>query len=231
MKHRDEHEEKHLSPEGFSMPGNYFGTSATVLQNRLLWLEEHRLYPELSRLRNGKGFTVPEGYFHKAPEVFIERPPEERSENGGDEQELPDQLVALKKQQPFRVPDQYFSESALRIHQRTVKTRRGIYSLFQIPLSHAMAAMLMIVVGLWIYSLSLAPPPEEDCGTIACLDRSDLVKTGQLEGLEDDQLYELVDPAALERKLSMGLSVTAWPPEEDTLPADELQEDDILEDI
>jgi len=64
--------------------------------------------------------------------------------------------------------------------------------------------MLLVVISVWIYNYYFKPVEVNDCGTIACVDRMDLVKTKNLEALDNEELYELVNPAELEKNLNSG---------------------------
>ncbi|MCC6371217.1 MAG: hypothetical protein IT236_09455, partial [Bacteroidia bacterium] len=65
------------------------------------------------------------------------------------------------------------------------------------------AALVMVATGLWIYSVYMKPVQNTlDCGTIACVDKIDLIQSKSMDNMDDDDLYELVNPADLEKKLN-----------------------------
>jgi hypothetical protein len=58
-----------------------------------------------------------------------------------------------------------------------------------------------VVLGIWLYNFYFTPVAVKDCGTMACVDKIDLLKVKHLEGLDNDELYELVNSKKLEQKL------------------------------
>lgn len=180
---------------GFLVPEDYFSQKEQEL--------ELIDYPGLSKLKNTNAFSVPANYF-------------EELEGGnlasvlGDSEDFFTKLNALEKQNSFHVPENYFEKSEMEIFEKVstnekVNTNKEtkVISLFAKRARFAAAASFIVVMGAWLYNFYLVPVPPVDCGTIACLDKQDLVKSKSIESMEDDQLYDLVDPSTLEEKLDV----------------------------
>lgn len=200
----------------FGMPGSYFDRSAEQLKNRMLWLEEHREFPALKMAWREQVFEVPENYFEKSA-AGIELLPyphlmRRGAENGWsipenyfeefsffDESEV---LRGVPKQLHFGVPPGYFEGSAKKLAGAEPPVSRVI-PLFRRSLQFAAAAALLVVLGFWLYNhYFVAETAALDCGGIACVDKHELLQGKNLESLDDDQLYELVNSKELEKKLN-----------------------------
>jgi hypothetical protein len=214
-------------PNEFGLPGNYFERSAGSIINKIEWLDEHKEFPRLAELKNKQGFIVPANYFetcenklelinyptllkqHKQTgfevpaNYFEEAETLELSKVFDDTQELSGfkVLSSLKKENPFTIKENYFDQSQKQILEANTKTARVIGLFSARTLYSAAAAVAAIVIGIWIYSYYFAPVVTGDCGTLACVDKNDIVKSKSLENLDDDQLYEIVDTKKLEEKL------------------------------
>ncbi len=212
----------------FGLPEGYFQKSASSIMNKIEWEEEHKEFPKLSALKDITGFSVPENYFSKKEQrlelgeypillsqqsknpltvpvnYFEESKALELSKVlDANENELENfcSLNSLKKQNSFSVPENYFPGNESRLATEVKSKETKVISLFARRIGYAAAAMVLVVMGVWIYNFYFATVQVEDCGTIACVDKQDLVKTKNLERLDDEELYELVDPAALKKKL------------------------------
>lgn len=219
MKEENENNQTGKDQGNFGLPEGYFNASAQSIFDKIAWEEEQRGFPALRALERTSGFDVPEHYFEKTEQKIellsypalaasqkihpFEVPTNYFEDNGllvtlTESQELT-VLDSFGKDNVFAVPENYFQESGARLHKKLNSAK--IIPLFSWRLGMAAAALVVLVLGLWLYNLSLAPVAPEDCGTIACLEKQDLVKGTSLERMEDDELYELVDPSKLEQKL------------------------------
>lgn len=229
MKDENENNQTNKESGNFGLPEGYFEKSANSIFNKIEWRDEHKEFPKLLEVKNTNGFIVPENYFSKneqrleliqypilnsiqnksafvVPENYFEEAEtcelaivlkEEEDELTGFEK-----LRSLKKQNSFSISENYFSEQENRLLQILQKPEQvKVISLFSKRIAYAVAALFVVVMGVWIYNFYFTPIQVQDCGTIACVDKQDLVKTKNLERLDDDQLYELVDPSVLEKKL------------------------------
>ncbi|WP_317898546.1 hypothetical protein [Aurantibacillus circumpalustris] len=212
----------------FGLPEGYFQKSAGSIFNKIEWQDEHKEFPQLLKFKQADNFKVPESYFvRKESELELiyfpilvglrnkgvfEVPQHYFEEKGIDELttlvandintlETFATLDSLEKTNSFRIPENYFEEKSKAIAQKLQPQSGKIVNLFSRRLGYAVAAILVVVLGLWIYNIYFTGLQAEDCGTIACLDKKDLVKTKTLERLDDDELYDLVDPSLLEEKI------------------------------
>lgn len=214
-------------PDNFGLPGDYFQRSAASIMNKIEWLEEHKQFPRLEQLKNKPGFIVPENYFERLESKLelLDYPqlvklgnnggyivPANYFENaevrelskvlkGEDDLSAFSNLNSIKKENPFTVSENYFEASSQKIHASVQKPAKVISLFSGRVLYSAAAAIAAIILGVWIYNYYFKPVVSGDCGTIACVDKKDILKSKSLETLDDDQLYEIVDTKKLEEKL------------------------------
>lgn len=212
----------------FGLPEGYFQKSARSVLNKIEWQNEHKDFLRLPELKGRAGFEIPENYFRKngyklemscypalkdvkVKDVFVV------PENYFDENkrlvlqaslrsadEPADDLKTkplIVKTNPFTTPGNYFETKADSLTKALLPASGRVINLFSKRLGFSVAAMLMLAMGVWMYVVYFNRPAEEDCGTIACLDKKDLMKTKTLERMDDDELYELVDPTVLEKRI------------------------------
>ncbi len=231
MFENNENNELSREPGKFGMPEGYFQKSANSIVQKIEWLEEHKAYPNLSALKKQSGFVIPNNYFNeketqlelidfptlfsidktnafKTPVNYFEELKTvhqfnlRNDANVGSELQSFKKLSAISKQNNFKVNQNYFNafEEKLTGKLQTEKEARVI-RLFSAKTWYAAAAILTITLGLWFYNQYFKVAEVKDCGTLACVDKTDLVKAKNLENLDNDQLYELVDTKKLEEKL------------------------------
>lgn len=209
-------------PKQFGLPQGYFEQSARLVLNRVEWLEEQQAFPGLVPLQKDKAFAVPFGYFERNRELLpypallalkkqqpFALPPGyfEAAEISALAKALKDEapvLAFIPKQQPFKVEDAYFAGKAAQLqHMLSAPAAPArILPLFsQKTWRLAAAAMLVAALGFWIYQANRPVEELKDCGTIACIDRLELLKSRSIESLDADDLYDLVNSNALEKKL------------------------------
>jgi hypothetical protein len=209
--------------------------------HRIQWLEEHKEFPRLIESRNTSIFSVPADFFAKSevrleltayPELKkIERLqpfilPAGYFDNAG--VETASTLNAVTNKIPadkiFTIPDDYFALSAAKIKRKLSEKASGgkIISLRR-RIQYSMAASLLVAFSVWIYSSYFKESLKEDCGTMACVDRSDVLKSKNIENLETEELYELVNTTKLEQELDDRLDNTL-PKRGDSTQDEELDE-------
>jgi len=246
-------------PNNFGLPDGYFKKSADSIFNKIEWIEEHKPYKRLTELKekNNSGFIVPENYFDNlerkleliaypklstvkkqsgfiVPDNYFED--QEINElaktlKDGNERASFKNLAAIKKENPFAVEDNYFTESAERITSALTTKPVKVIKLFGAKTWYsAAAAIVAVTIGIWIYNQYFKVSNTEDCGTLACVDKVDLVKTKNLENLESDELYELVDTKKLEEKLEVKSNRGAEKKEADT-SLKNVDTEDLLDEI
>jgi hypothetical protein len=195
--------------DGFSMPENYFSLSAQHLLAKIAWLEEHKDFPILSSINKNHGFSAPPLYFEQSGNRFELLPYKLLSNkelkkmplsipDAYFEKELLDTptLSAIEKQQAFTVPETYFENNASRLYPKT-----KIISLFSKQVMYSIAALLVVCLGIWLIQAYSSTEIKGDCGTLACIDKTDLLKSNTMQSLDDDHLYDVVNAKALEEKL------------------------------
>ena len=179
----------------FSVPENYFETGAKKMLARLEWMEEHREFEQLLKHRNTEIFETPAAYFEKNAWKL------ELSEF--------ETLRGVPKKNMFVLNEGYFERAEHNINKLVLKStvsgsspKRKILPLFSPRGFYAAAALLIIVIGLWLYNYYFVAVSTDSCTTLACIERSDLIKSKNLEALDADQLFEIVNTRELEEKLN-----------------------------
>lgn len=217
-------------PINFGLPDGYFGSSAKTIFNKIEWLEEHKAFPKLGQLKHSKIFAVPESYFNqteiklellncpklgsiektnvfKAPTNYFKDIEIIQFYNlaNYDENELNQHktLKSISKQNNFKVDENYFDDFQKKINHKllnnTITTK--VIKLVSPKIYYAVAALLVITLGLWLYGQYFSKIESKDCGTLACVDKVDLIKLKNLESLDNEELYDLVDTKKLKEKL------------------------------
>lgn len=236
MKHHENNQNEEQT--GFGLPGDYFSAGTTALQNRMLWLEEHREFPALRMAWRKEGFDTPADYFSKqelqleliayptlqnaekknafsAPDAYLEKQLETSAIRIAG-------LVPVKES--FSVPPEYFAKSAGGLAAlKEKKEDAKILSLSARVLRFAAAAMLLLSASWWFYTKSDTVLPAQDCGGLACIDRKEIIKDKSIELLDEEDLNSLVNPNKLENALQNKLAPR---------PYDSLnQEEDFLDNL
>jgi len=210
----------------FNTPEGYFNRSKASILNKAEWLSEHEGYPTLLALKGRHGFVVPEQYFDMntvklelldlpnlsaitkqthftVPDTYFEKGKSELANTLELQDELSEfkTLNALPKTIPFEVSATYFEESKVRLKQANTSAR--IISIKHKPVWLAAAAVLTIVLSVWVYNAFFNVPVviDEDCHTLACIEKRDLLKY-KLDNLDNEDLYDLVNTEKLEKKLN-----------------------------
>ncbi len=226
MFENNENNELNKEPNKFGTPKGYFKKSANSIMQKIEWIEEHKAYPNLSTLKKESGFVVPANYFNetenkleliefptlisidktntfKTPAHYFEKSDFSYLLNEENELGSFEKLRSLEKKNNFKVEENYFANTEEKITAALLNEKKEVkvIKLFSSKIWYAAAAVLTITLGLWIYNQYYKVEQLQDCGTLACVDKFDLVKTKNLEALDNDELYELVDTKKLEEKL------------------------------
>jgi hypothetical protein len=253
-------ENNHLNsePDNFGLPQGYFQNSANSIVNKIEWVEEHKNFPALEKLKKQSSFIVPNDYFvnnenkleliefpklsalnkinaFKTPANYFNELEEKQFVhffNENDLEILGEKLSTIPKQANFKVKKNYFDSSAEKISNSLLNQKKGgkLIKLFSPKIYYAAAAILTITLGLWFYNHYFLVAETKDCGTLACVDKADLLKTKNLENLDNDQLYELVDTKKLEEKLENKTNNTTKNEDIDT-SLNNVSVDDLLDEI
>ena len=212
----------------FGLPQDYFKKSATSIFNKIEWEEEHKNYAQLLKFKNKSGFSVPQNYFidkevrleliafeklasfnktnpFKVPQNYFETDGlQSITVSGFDlESELNNYktLALLKKQNNFLVNENYFADNEVKLKAQLITNPTKVIRLFSQRAWYSVAALLVIALGFWAYNNYFKIAEVKDCGTLACVDKIDLVNTKHLENIEAEDLYKIVNTKKLEQNL------------------------------
>src|SRR5687768_8682161 len=122
--------------EGFGLPGGFFERNAEKLRQRIACMEELDGLTRLQALKEKNSFGVPAGYFENSAEELrtVIGLIEHHAGSGG-----------------FEVPVDYFRTSAGKLSD-TARGKSGrVFELFPPAMRLAVAALLILALGLWIY--------------------------------------------------------------------------------
>lgn len=194
---------KHKNKSGFVIPDNYF----TSVELKLELFPFEKL---VSRKKNNP-FLVPQNYFEEA-EVMVNRNmnPEfvEGSIITNDELSEFSKLNSLIKKNSFAVSQNYFIETEEKLKQQLTSKPIKVINLFSQKAWYSVAALLVIALGFWAYNNYFKIAEVKDCGTLACVDKVDLVKAKHLENIEAEDLYKIVNTKKLEENLEKKVALT-----------------------
>lgn len=200
---------------GFSLPPGYDDSLARRLANRMACMEEVREYRILYEKKGAQPFVVPENYFNATLEV-----------------QALHVVVSMDTGNASIVPPGYFDENTDLLHGLAViASKEGKESGFIRPEGYdeaaakstvlllnekkakvvhlgrlkrwAVAALLTLVIGAWLFRV-YKTPSGQDCGTLACLEKRDVLKSGEVDVLNEEELLQLVDDEELENSLMEG---------------------------
>lgn len=170
---------------GFGLPENYFEKSTQSIQTKIELLEEKAKYPFLFSLRKHNVFGVPQNFFLQS-EFLIEK-------------RVTTKLPYKSQTDVFQVPKNYFESSRRNLQTALSKkySHAKVISMFR-PISvWAVAAVFIILLGTWFF-VDTSVPVSEDCTTLACLDKSELLQARDLEEFDTDELYGSVNTERLQ---------------------------------
>ena len=63
MDKNNENNSFNSEPNNFGLPQGYFQNSANSIINKIEWVDEHKEFPFLAKLKKESGFVVPQKYF------------------------------------------------------------------------------------------------------------------------------------------------------------------------
>lgn len=200
----------------FTTPDNYFA--------KLEVKSELSAYPKLSGIKKKNAFVTPELYFETSAEAI-----KSKIEIAEELKSYPT-LYSITKENAFVAPQNYFEGVSHKVREEifATKEKSGFGKVLQLVFSkqtaYAIAATLVISFGLYFYD-SGEETVTSNCGTLACLDKSEIFKGNQLLNLDEDALMEMVNTEKLSKNLKENLKKTA------TESNSQNQEDYALENI
>ncbi len=205
--------------DNFSLPENYFDSFSSRLFKKLEEDEELKDYPLLVSAKRKNPFGVPSDYFdlkedslayplllaHKAssfnvPDLFFESLIEKISDRISieEEKEIYSTLHSYKNEDIFKIPSNYFETFIV----STEKTK--VIPLYKrIKLSYKIAAAITFLISLSIlfYTQENNHPLSNDCHTFACLDKKEILNSGYLLRVSDENIIDLIDDKSLNDSL------------------------------
>lgn len=174
----------------FAVPSNYFENKTELAE-----------YPHLSSLKRKDVFDVPVNYFENSARRINNKLEaiEELSNYAS--------LASIAKLNLFTTPAEYFDKSLVQLRSDlTTETKvnnsgKVIQFIFNKRTAYAMAAMLVMSLGLYFYNSKTEAASSADCNTLACLNKQEIVKDNQLNNLDDEALIEIVNTEQLSKNL------------------------------
>lgn len=200
----------------FVTPENYFASSEART--------ELSVYPKLAAVKKQNAFSTPELYFENSAEAI------KAKIEVAEELKTYPTLYSIEKENAFVVPQNYFEglSHKLREEMFTAEEETGavkiLHLIFNKKTAYALAAMLVISLGIYFYD-SGEESVETNCGTLACLDKSEIFKGNQLLNLDEDALMEMVNTETLSKNLKENLKGSAKETDKQT------EEDYVMENV
>lgn len=180
--------------QSFTIPENYFENS----KNKIEYKYEISNFEELKKLPKNSLNEPSPNYFNQLKDNIKHKL---ELDNELKEFQL---LNSLEKKNPFHVDSEYFEKRSQRETKENTKKTKGIIKLFQPHL--AIAASILLIIGAIVFwklnNNSENIIQSSDCKTLACLEKNELLNEKNIEDFNDENLYEMVDVEALDKKLS-----------------------------
>jgi hypothetical protein len=181
----------------FITPGNYFANSE--VKNELA------IYPKLTEVKKENAFVVPQLYFESSAKAI------ENKIGSAEELKAYPALYSIGKENSFTTPQNYFEDFSPTVREKLVDGHpyshrdeedgivRILHIVFSKKTAYAIAAMLVISLGLYFYNSG--EETVTNCGTLACLDKTEILKSNQVTNMDEESLMKLVDPEKLSKNL------------------------------
>ncbi len=207
MKNEENSKPKKNENNPFSLPDGYFDSFSQKMMHKIELAEELKEFKLLSSIDKKLPFVTPDNYFaHIEVKNELAAYPK---------------LSSVKTENGFVVPELYFETSAKTITNKIELTeelshrmRAGMFIeqghesgvikilhlVFSKKTAYAIAAMLVISLGLYFYN-SGEETVIADCGTLACMDKKEILKSDQVSNMDEESLMKLVDPVQLSKNL------------------------------
>lgn len=179
----------------FCVPDNYFESLEVKA--------ELQAYPELQGI--AKKIFTPDAVYLKESELQILQKAEL-----ADELRPYDLLYKLDKVNVFTLPAAYFEQLPALIKEKVYTPEKQyvnvfdglIAILFGRKLALTFAVLLLGAIGVYLYKLNYSPENvAEDCKTMACLEKKELLNQQVLSRFNEDELMEMVDVKKLDQQI------------------------------
>lgn len=206
--------------DNFSLPENYFDSFSSRLFKKIIENEELKDYPLLSSMQKQNAFALPADYF-ELNEDLLQYPLLAENKKQGftlpalyfdtlsnkinntisleEEKETYALLYTHKQENIFTVPENYFETFKV-----TLQETKKIVPLYKrIKLSYRVAAAITLIIGLSIlfYKQQTKPVYNNSCNTFACLDKKDILNSGYVLHVNEDNIIDLIDEKQLSDSL------------------------------
>lgn len=199
----------------FSTPDNYFSVS----QNKLEHVVELTSYVSLQSIKHHTFNELDKDYavaLNKSLQYKIDLAEELKSYNF---------LYNLNKEKSFFVPDDYFENLSLRIKANIHEVKQTRVALIDKALDFifgkrfALSFGFVVIVGFLVvfYKMSTSNVEPNDCQTLACLEKHEILNDKSINNLDEEQLMDLVDVNSLGEQL-----------QNESLPIDTLQQEEFI---
>ncbi len=180
----------------FVTPENYFSETASATESKA----ELSAYETLVSIKKQNAFAVPELYFERSAKAI------EHKIVLAEELKAYPTLNNIKKENVFGVPQNYFDNVSYSVREQILVSvnsqpvlGRVIQLVFNKRTAYALAAMLVLSLGLYFYTAN--NEVSGNCNGLACLDKSEILKSSQINNMDEESLMKLVDPEKLSKNL------------------------------
>lgn len=135
-------------------------------------------------------------------------------------------LYAIDKVNSFITEENYFENVTSRIKERVLVSKQRNNSvldsildfIFGGKIAVAFSVVVIMLVSVYLYKVSQNAVSINNCETIACLEKNEILNEQSVVGFDEEQLMDLVDVKTLDKQLKM---------QTDTIPNEEF----ILENV
>ncbi len=215
------------SKDAFGTPENYFESFSARLFSKIKAEDELKDYPLLSAVGKTNPFAVPADYFELREELVEYTMLRDLRQNNfvlphGYFENLPSAVVsrielveetkvyaaltAIGKENAFVVPEKYFEEFAGEIKELVSPAK--VISLYDRVLKNykfaaAAAVMLLVTLSIVLLNQTTTIVPNTDCGTVACLSKKEIINSGIIQNMSEENIIEMIDINALSDSLSL----------------------------
>lgn len=204
--------------DNFSLPENYFDSFSARLLKKIAADNELTDYPLLTSLQKKNPFAVPAGYFDlkedllpypllienkttsfTTPALYFDTLTERIIDSISiyEESEAHPLLYSHKKETVFAAPVNYFEEFKIETKTKVIP----LYQRFKLPYKIAAAITLLISLSILFYINQPKTAIINDCNTFACLDKKDILNSGYVLRISDDNIIDLIDEKQLSDSL------------------------------
>ncbi|MFL5753595.1 MAG: hypothetical protein ACJ76F_09320 [Bacteroidia bacterium] len=184
----------------FSVPDNYFENLALRTEAKA----ELSVYERLAAFKNAYPAIAPDNYFE-----FLAERLQHRIEVF-EETKAFATLSSLDKVNCFSVSDDYFEALPYKVKDRIHEAKpAAVFDwlreiVFTRRLAYAFG--LVLVIGFTVLFLYKANEriigQKRDCGTMACLEKKEIINSGYLKNLDEESIIEMIDVNALSDSLN-----------------------------